>query len=54
MAKPIRATPTLVGEEALSFLQQMKKNDNAKVTKRDKNLIDIIKSNQNFFSSRTQ
>lgn len=33
MAKIIGATPTLIGEEAISFLEQMKKNNTARPNK---------------------
>lgn len=52
MAKVIRATPTLVGEEAVLFLERMKKNDSARPTKTDKVLLDMIRANQKFFSAQ--
>ncbi|MFH1663204.1 MAG: hypothetical protein ABH986_00025 [archaeon] len=54
MAKAIRATPTLVGKQAISFLENMKKKDKAMPTKTDKQLIDMVIKNQKFFSSRVQ
>jgi len=54
MAKVIRATPTLDGKLALSFLEKMKKNDNARPNKIDKSLLDIVIKNQKFFSSKAR
>ena len=45
MAQPIRATPTLTGDEAIHFLEKMKANENARPTKADKKLLDIIDAN---------
>lgn len=53
MAKAIRATPTLVGEDALIFLERMKRNDSARPNKRDKALLDLVMKNQKFFSSQS-
>ena len=39
MSKPIQATPTLHGKEAIDFLKKMKKNNNAKLSKSDKELL---------------
>lgn len=49
MAKPIRATPTLVGEEALLFLDKMKRREKTALTKVDINLIKIIDSHSKLF-----
>lgn len=49
MAKPIRATPTLTGEEAVAFLSKMKKNDSVRPTKADANLIKLMESNSKLF-----
>ena len=42
MAKPIRATPTLVGEEAISFLKTMKRRERSALSKVDMRLIKIM------------
>ncbi|GEM_PF-2369174 len=50
MAKPIRATPTLVGEEALKFIIKMKKRDSEnRISQRDKVLIEIMHRNEKLF-----
>jgi len=43
MSKPIQATPTLHGKEAIDFLKKMKKNNNAKLSKTDKKLLKLMK-----------
>jgi hypothetical protein len=50
MAKPIRATPTLTGKDAINFLEQMKKNNNSNLSKTDKKLLNIVKENKLLFS----
>ena len=50
MAKPISATPTLTGEDAIRFLKEMKKKNNAKPSKIDKMFIQMLKDNKKFFS----
>ncbi len=50
MAKPIRATPTLVGQEAVDFLVKMKKNDKAKLSKLDTKLLDLIRETKPIFA----
>jgi hypothetical protein len=50
MAKPIRATPTLTGKDAIRFLDQMKKNNISGPSKIDKKLIQKLKENQSLFS----
>jgi len=50
MAKPIRATPTLTGQDAVNFLTQMKKRESASPTKADKEMIALIKENRKHFS----
>ncbi|MFH1257143.1 MAG: hypothetical protein V1494_07700 [Candidatus Diapherotrites archaeon] len=54
MAKPIRATPTLVGKEAMAFLEKMKKNDSAKPGKTDRLILGVIAKNQRLFSLQAQ
>lgn len=49
MAQPIRATPSLTGEEAIQFLEKMKKTGNKAISKTDKALLDIIRENQKHF-----
>ncbi|MFH1224876.1 MAG: hypothetical protein V1676_03655 [Candidatus Diapherotrites archaeon] len=52
MAKPIRATPTLVGDEAVRFLDRMKKKEaEARLTKSDRILLDVMHKNEKLFSS---
>ena len=50
MAKPIRATPTLLGKDAIKFLEQMKKRSNAGPTKTDKMFQKMLKENESLFS----
>jgi len=54
MAKVIRATPTLVGKEAVLFLERMKSNNNRHANRKEKELFEIVKENQKFFSSRVR
>ncbi|MFH1225530.1 MAG: hypothetical protein V1676_07040 [Candidatus Diapherotrites archaeon] len=54
MAKVIRATPTLVGAEAISFLARMKRNDSARPNKADRRLLEAVREHQKFFSSPIQ
>jgi len=42
MAKPIKATPDLVGEEANRFLRKMIEIEKSKITKRDRELADNV------------
>ncbi len=46
MAKPIRATPELHGEEARKFVQLMFRREKAKMTKRD---LELAKSIEKWF-----
>ncbi|MFA5763545.1 MAG: hypothetical protein WC915_01910 [archaeon] len=50
MAKPIRATPTLTGKDAIRFLDQMKRNNDSDPSKIDKKLINLLKENKSLFS----
>ena len=50
MAKPIRATPTLTGQDAINFLTNMKRAENSSPTKADKEMIRLIKENKKHFS----
>ncbi|MBU4299663.1 MAG: hypothetical protein ABIF85_07650 [Nanoarchaeota archaeon] len=43
MAKPIRATPTLRGREAVEFLRKMREREQAPITKRDLELAKRLK-----------
>jgi hypothetical protein len=45
MAKPIRATPELTGEEANEFLRKMIKVERAKMTQEQKRLAKEIEKN---------
>ena len=50
MAKPIRATPTLSGQEALDFVDAMRRREsNPSLTKVDKDLLKIIEENRKLF-----
>ncbi|AJF60112.1 MAG: hypothetical protein QT03_C0001G0616 [archaeon GW2011_AR10] len=49
MAKPIRATPTLVGKEALVFLEKMKQRERISPSKADIQLIKIIDRHSKLF-----
>jgi hypothetical protein len=42
MAKPIKATPDLVGEEANRFLRKMICIENSKITKKDRELAQKV------------
>jgi len=47
MAKPIRATPTLYGQEAVNFVLAMrKKEQNPKISKVHKELVRLMKENE--------
>ena len=52
MAKPIRATPTLTGQDAINFVLQMrrKEKDN-QLTNNEKELIQIMKENKKILSN---
>ena len=45
MAKPIRATPELVGEEADKFLEKMLNVEESKITVKQKSLAKEIEKN---------
>lgn len=47
MAQPIRATPTLTGEDALLFLKKMKEKVCA--SNADKKLLDLIRAHYKEF-----
>ncbi len=49
MAKPIRATPELKGEEADRFITKMISVERSKLTKIDKELIERISLNSKYF-----
>ncbi len=51
MAKPIRATPTLRGEEAEQFVRDMIKRENAPVSSRDRILFAQVNKNRKYFES---
>jgi hypothetical protein len=49
MAKPIRATPTLYGQDAVEFVVAMhKREQNPRLTKVDKELISLMEENKKF------
>jgi len=45
MAEPIRQTPPLKGINAKRFVKQMKINEKKSLTKKEKEMLDIIKDN---------
>ena len=49
MAKPIRATPELKGQEANNFIEKMIYIENTPISKKDKSLVDDLKANVKFF-----
>lgn len=49
MAKVIRATPTLTGEEAMAFIRKMRKMDNVMPSRTDTELLQIVKTHQKQF-----
>lgn len=51
MAKPIRATPTLRGEEAERFVEEMIKRENAPISNLDKILYTNANKNRKYFES---
>ncbi len=51
MAKPIRATPTLKGEEARQFVEMMIKREKSPISKIDKTLYGQVNKNRKFFES---
>lgn len=51
MAKPIRATPTLRGEEAERFVGEMIKRENSPVSPVDKILYANVNKNRKYFES---
>ena len=52
MAKPIRATPTLTGQDAINFVLQMRKKEQThRLTNSEKDLIKIMKENEKILSN---
>jgi len=51
MAKPIRATPELRGEEANKFLEKMAEVEKTGISNVDRKLAQAVKSNSKFFES---
>lgn len=51
MAKPIRTTPTLRGEEAKKFLKLMEKRENSPISAIDKKLYASVKKHREYFES---
>jgi Fe2+ or Zn2+ uptake regulation protein len=45
MAKPIKSTPTLEGEEADKFIEKMLTVEESKITAQQKKIIERIKQN---------
>lgn len=50
MAKPIRATPTLVGDFAVKFVQKMHQRERTAVNRVDRMLLSIIVKNEKKFN----
>ena len=51
MAKPIRATPTLRGDEAKKFVELMIQRENSPMSKIDRMLYNDINKNRKYFES---
>ena len=51
LAKPIRATPTLYGADAVKFVREMRAFDRKPISKVDKAMAVRIKANKAFFRS---
>lgn len=51
MAKPIRATPTLKGDEAIKFVEDMVKRERSAPTKFDRMIVKNLKKNWEIWSS---
>lgn len=51
MAKPIRATPTLRGEDARRFVEMMIKKENSPMSKIDKKLYASVEKHKKYFES---
>ena len=51
MAKPIRATPTLRGDEAKKFVELMIKREKSPTPKTDRILYNDINKNRKYFES---
>jgi len=49
MAKPIRSTPELRGQEAENFIKRMVCIERASISKKDKELVEDLKVNAKFF-----
>ena len=51
MAKPIRATPTLRGEEARKFIKEMIKRENSPMSEIDKKFFANLEKHREYFES---
>jgi len=51
MAKPIRATPTLYGADAVRFVREMQAFDRKPISKVDRAVVARIKANKAFFKA---
>lgn len=50
MAKPIRATPTLIGEEAVKFVAAMRRREKEnRISHADSLLLELIRKNEKLF-----
>jgi len=51
MAKPIRATPALNGEEALKFIEKMHKTEKSPLSSADRAVLDRLEAKRPYFDS---
>ena len=51
MAKPIRATPALKGEEALKFIEKMHRTEKAPLSQADKAVLERLEAKRPYFDS---
>lgn len=51
MAKPIRATPALKGQEALKFIKKMHKTENSPISSADKIVLERLAAKRPYFDS---
>jgi len=49
MAKPIRATPSISGEDAEKFIRKMILVDRSQINRQDKEIAEDIEKNSKFF-----
>ncbi|HLC36978.1 MAG TPA: hypothetical protein VJK05_05230 [archaeon] len=51
MAKPIRATPVLKGEEALKFIEKMHKTEKSPLNQADRAVLNRLVAKRPYFDS---